>query len=509
MWAIVFILAFDLYWLFFLFYTMALLLASYLTLSAERNTDWLGRARRLSEGDMTSDKTSETRTWRARLSDRLHQKRVRALMDSGAAVPAFENVYHVVIIPILTEGTDIGEPCIASLLKQDFPLDRTIIVMAIEERAAPSVRNSVWALRSQHMDAFCAFYISPHPTDTEGEAPVKGANVTYAAKMAGQALEQRGIHRDDTIVTCLDADSVLDPRYLSCLTYHYMVYPKRTRCSYQPIPVYHNNVWDAPPVACMLEVGSSFFQMVEATDPEKLVSFSSHSISLSALEAIDYWPLDMVSDDSSIFWKAFLHFEGDYRVVPMPITLSMDVVQSDTLWKTLTSIYRQKRRWAWGIENFPIVMRGFLHTRQISTWNKTRHAFKMLYKHVAWSTWAFLLLVINLLPALLTAGECRVSAAYYLAPRVQPTILLLASLGLVLTIVLSLVHLPKPPPNYPFHRRLRHLAAWLWLPLAAIVLSALPTLDAQTRLMFGRGLSSKAMEKKRHSGSSQRRSHSD
>lgn len=308
-------------------------------------------------------------------------------------------------------------------------------------------------------------------------------------------LEQKNIPEKNVIVTCLDAESILHPHYLSCLAYHFMICPQRERASFQPIPVYHNSVWDAPPVSCMLDVASSFFLLVEATDPAKLVTFSSHSISFFALRATDFWPGDMVSNDSSIFWKAYLHFQGDYRVVPMYITLSLDVVCSNTFWSTVKNIYRQKRRWAWGIENFPIVMRGFLKSREISIHDKFKHGFKMLYKHVAWSTWAFLLLLIGWLPGLIAAGGYHTSVAYYMAPKVQSAIFALASLGLIITVILSILHLPKPPSKYSPLRWLRYITSWLWIPIASIILSALPALDAQTRLMLGKDLKSKVRAK--------------
>lgn len=500
-WAIVFILAFDLYWLLFLLYTTILLCASYFILSTERHTDWLMRARELRERIAEkawrpdSPKPGGLRGW---MSERMHKRAVRALIKSGATVPDFDAIYHVIIIPTLTEGTDVLEPGIRSLLEQDFPGDRIIVMFALEERASSSVKEAAWDLHRKHYDRFLGFYVSPHPAGVEGESAVKGANITYAARMAGQVLTQRNIPETNVIVTCLDADSILHPHYLSCLTYHFMACPQRERASFQPMPVYTNNVWDAPAVACILDIASSFFLLVEATDPGKLVNCSSHSIGFSALRAAGFWPVDMVSDDSSMFWKAFLHFEGDYRVVPMYITLAKDVVQSDTLWRTVKILYLQKRRWAWGIENFPVVMRGFLQCREIPLHDKITHGFKMLYKHVAWATWAFLLLLIGWMPGAIGLGGYDTSVAYYMAPVLQSTIFRFAALGLIATIVLSMLHLPRAPAGYPILRWLRHIAAWLWAPIAATVLSSLPALDAQTRLMLGKDLAFTVTDKKRN-----------
>ena len=132
--------------------------------------------------------------------------------------------------------------------------------------------------------------------------------------------------------------------------------------------------------------------MIESVRLEKFVTFSSHSMSFKTLVDIDYWPVDMVSDDSVIYWKAFLFYKGDYRVVPLYITVSMDVAYSHNLFKTIAIQYKQKRRWAWGVENLPFVVLGFLKSKDISFITKLRRSFQLLESHVTWAVCAILIL---------------------------------------------------------------------------------------------------------------------
>jgi hypothetical protein len=276
-----------------------------------------------------------------------------------------------------------------------------------------------------------------------------------------------------------------------------LVTPDRLRASFQPIPVYHNNIWDVPGFARVLEMGSSFFQLMEATNAEKLVTFSSHSMSFKALMDVGGWPVDMISDDSAIFWKAYLHFGGDYRVVPMYVTLSMDVAAADTWWKTARNVYRQKRRWACGVENFPIVMRGFIEDRRISVVDKARHAFKLFGGHIAWATWAFLLTCIGWIPAHFAGAEFSDSVLYYSAPRITGIIFNLALLSLLTTIVLSLFLLPERKMKHPFRTRAVFALEWLLIPVIAVFLSAMPALETQTRILFGRYMEFWVTDKRR------------
>ena len=496
------IIAFDFYWLLRLFYMTLFLVLAYLRLSMEKDTDWMERIHGLDHLDrhlydlqnqhFNLDFKKGASLW-------VHKRKVEYLKQSGSLPPASSEIYHLVIFSVAKESQEIIEPGIENLVHQHFPQKQILVVIALEAWADEQIKAGVWAIQTKYRDYFFDFLVPVHPDNIPGEARVKGANVTYAAKAAAQYLEAKGIPFDNVVVSCFDADTVVSPEYFTCLTYHFMVYPKRNQASFQPIPVYHNNIWEASAFARVLDIGSSFFQLIEATNPEQLVTFSSHSMSFKALVDVGYWPVDMISDDSAIFWKALLHFDGEYRVIPMYVTLSMDVVSGETWWKAIINVYRQKRRWAWGVENFPIVMRGFLANNQISFWNKLTYGFKLFEDNVAWATWAFLLTFIGWLPALFAGREFSNSVLYYSAPRITGLIFNMASLALVATIVLSLYLLPKKKMKNPLLKRIALAIEWLLVPLIVVFLSALPALEAQTRLALGKYMEFWVTDKKRKS----------
>lgn len=502
--AAVLIIAFDLYWLLRLFYLTVFLVLSSWRLALERGTDWMARLQALEVGGGVEP--SPPRNARQRLSWWLHRRRVRALQRLGAGIPSWREITHVVIIPIIKEGRAVVEPGIASLARQTFPARQILIVLAVEERAERDIKREAEDLQAAYRQRFLDFLLVVHPDGLPGEARVKGANATYAAKAAAAHLTARGIAFERTIVSCFDADTVVTADYVACLTAHFLLCPERTRASFQPIPVYHNNIWEVPACARVLDIGSSFFQLIEATHPEGLVTFSSHSMSFQALVDVGFWPVDLISDDSAIFWKAFIHYDGRYRVVPLYITLSMDVVAARTWWRTAVNVYRQKRRWAWGVENFPIVLRAFLSARAIRLRDRVRHGFKLFEGHVTWATSAFLLTIIGWLPALFAGREFSDTVLYYSAPRITGTIFRLASLAFLTSIILSLCLLPKPRSRLPLLRHLGLAGEWLLIPFIATFLSALPALDAQTRLLRGRYMEFWVTEKRRMVPQSSRRS---
>lgn len=496
----VLIISFDFYWLLRLIYVTFFLVLAYLRLSLERDTDWMARIRGMDRLDgYERDVSRQIRegSWRKKIPLWIHGRELRELTESGCPPPLSKGIYHLVLIPVLKETEDIIEPGIRQLAGGKFPTSQILVILALEERSEAAVREGAARIQRKYRDRFLDFLVTVHPDGLPGEARVKGANVTYAAKEAARHFSAKKIPFENVIVSCFDADTVVSPDYFGCLTYSFMTCPARNQASFQPIPVYHNNIWEAPGFARVLEMGSSFFQMVEATNPDKLVTFSSHSMSFKALVEVGYWPVDMISDDSAIFWKAFLHFDGRYRVVPMYVTLSMDVVSAGTWWRTILNVYRQKRRWAWGVENFPVVIRGFLKADKISLYDKLRHGFKLFEGHVAWATWAFLLTVIGWFPALFAGREFSNSILFYSAPRITATIFNLASVALLITIVLSLCLLPRKKVKNPFLKRLIFALEWLLVPVIVTFLSALPALDAQTRLVFGKYMEFWSTDKRR------------
>ncbi|MBD3426904.1 MAG: hypothetical protein GF409_06705 [Candidatus Omnitrophica bacterium] len=487
--AAVIIIAFYLYWLLRLIYMTLFLILSYFRLSAEEDTDWMERVRGLD--DIASyleelEKRPATGTLKQKISFLAHKRRVRQLVSSAGDKPASQDIYHLVIIPVAKEEKDVIEPGIKSLAEGTFPSRQIVVVLALEERASGEVKKGAEETVKAHAGKFYDMFIVVHPDGIVGEAKAKGANATYAAKKTAEYFSSRNIPFENVVSSCFDSDTVVAPDYFASLTYYFLTSPHRQRASFQPVPVYNNNIWQAPGITRVLETGSSFFQLIEATNPEKLVTFSSHSMSFKALVEVGYWPVDMISDDSAIFWKAFIHYDGNYGVVPMYTTLSMDAVVAGTWWQTVKNVYKQKRRWAWGVENFPIVMRAFIKNGKIPFLLKLKTGYKLFEGHISWTTWAFLLTVIGWLPAIFATKDYSHSVFYYTVPRITGTIFNLASFSLITSIVLSLCLLPKNRGGHSLLERAGFALQWLLVPFTIVFLSALPALDAQTRLMMGK-----------------------
>ena len=487
-WASLVSIVFIFYWFIRLIYMTLFLVLSFSRLNLEKSTDWMAWIQTVDQLGTGAKfpQPADFPAFKEKITYHQRCKELRRLQASGNRPPLSKDIVHMVIFPVAKEPPDVIRPGVEAIASQTFPSRQILVAYALEESAPEATRIALQNLAEQLKNQFLDFLIIVHPSGLPGEARVKGANASYAATKAAEILTQRKILFENVVVSCFDADTVVNRNYFACLTYYFLVTPDRTQASFQPIPVYHNNIWNVPGFSRVMEIGSSFFQLIEATNPEQLVTFSSHSMSFQALVDLDYWPRDMISDDSAIFWKAYLHYHGRYRVVPIYVTLSMDATFANSRWQTMKNIYKQRRRWAYGVENFPILVRGFMKVSRIPLWEKLCHGFKMLEGHVSWATWGFLLTTLSWLPAIWADREFQKSVVSYNEPHITGTIFRLSTVALIISIALSMTLLPRPPVKFGWIKRLRHALEWLTIPLVMVLLSALPALDAQTRLMFGK-----------------------
>lgn len=395
----------------------------------------------------------------------------------------WRDVYHVVVFPTAKESINVLRASIDALIESGYPLDRIMVVMAFEERSGDLGKENARILQEEYGDIFHTFSSYFHPSDIPGEIKAKSSNMTYAMREFTKKIDELGIPYENILVSAFDSDTQVAPEYLGCLTYHFIKNPNRTRASYQPIPVYHNNLWDVPAMGRVAALGSTFWQMIEASRPQRLITFSSHAMSMKALVEVDYWPVDVISEDSQIFWRCYLHYNGEYYVEPMFTTVSMDATDGETYLKAHVAQYNQKKRWFWGIENFPYVSLGFLKNKKIPAWKKIAQWLRMLDSFYTLATAPIILALGGWLPVYLGGEEFQQSVVSQNLGILTQVLTTLALVGLLITFAISMLIIPRPPKDVKRHRRISIITQWLLVPIATVIFGAIPAIDSQTRLM--------------------------
>lgn len=404
-----------------------------------------------------------------------------------SSIPDWRKIHHLVIVPTYRESLEILRGTLLSISYSDYPKEKFMVVLGMEKSQGKEGQEKAALLEKEFKDMFGEFLVTFHPEHLEGEIPGKGSNESWACKEAREKLVRKLKIRDENvIVTSLDADTVVLPAYFSCLTYHYLREKDPTHASFQPIPLFLNNVWQAPAFSQIFSFSATFWHTMNQERPEKLITFSSHSMSLKALVDVGFKQTNVVSDDSRIFWQCLLRYDGDYRVVPLYFPISMDANAAPTFLQTLLNMYKQQRRWAYGVADIPYFLFGFLKNRKIPLHRKLSLGMELIEGHWSWATSSLILFLFGWLPVALGQGEFSQSLLSYNLPRLTSTMLTLAMVGLAWSIVISIQLLPPRPRSYPVLRLFIFAFQWFLFPLTMIFFTAFPALDAQLRLLFGR-----------------------
>ncbi len=399
----------------------------------------------------------------------------------------WQNIYHLIIFPMYKEPLEIVRETFFALLSTDYPKNKMIVVLACEEKTRDSSQIVAEAMGKEFSGKFFKFLITWHPNNLVGEITGKGSNETWATRQVKELIiDQLKIPYQNIIVSSFDVDTAVSPKYFSCLSYHYLISEKPNKTSFQPVPLFINNIWQASPLSRVFAFSTTFWQMMCQERPEKLITFSSHSMSFKALVDVDFKQVNVVSDDSRIFWQCFLRYKGDYKVQPLYYPLSMDANVAKSFWRTLINIYKQQRRWAYGVGEIPYFMFNFLKNKTIPLSKKIPLGFTLWEGHWSWATNSIIIFLLGWLPLVLGGKGFGQTLISYNLPKITSWILTIAMVGLVSSAYFSFILLPPKPPQYGRFKYFIVIVEWFLTPLIMIFFTSIPALDAQARWMLGK-----------------------
>ena len=447
-WAAVFIITFDTYWFFKTIFMSLHLRSAFNKMRENMKVNWLEEVKKLGKD--------------------------------------WQDIYHLLILPMSTESYEVVRETFDTLRELNYPKGRLIIVLGIEERVGESAKQIADKIKKEFGEEFYKFLITTHPSDIPGEMIGKGSNETWAAKEAKRLIiDPEGIPYEKILISVFDVDTQVPPEYFGRLIYSFLTAEHPQRSSYQPVPLYNNNIFEAPAMGRVVALSATFWHMLQQARAEKVTTFSSHSMPFKALVEIGFWDTDIVSEDSRIFWQCYLHYDGDWRVVPLLYPVSMDANVAPTFWKTMGNIYKQQRRWAWGSDNIPYILNGFRKTKGISLWRKFHWAFFKIEGFHSWATNALLIFALGWLPIILGGEAFNDTLLSFNLPNITRIIMTFASFGIISSAVLGMILLPPHPDWFRFRHKILYVVQWALLPFSMIVFGAIPALEAQTRLMLG------------------------
>ncbi|MBL8030076.1 MAG: glycosyltransferase family 2 protein [Candidatus Doudnabacteria bacterium] len=488
-WAALFIVCFDLYWVLKAVNVATHLIASYRKFRVFVTLDWLDYSRRLKNIKDFIEYLSHKKPGNAVEGKFLKEeiKRLTSILNSGVQSKNLENYFHLILIPFVDESMEVLGSSINSIANSNYPKEKMILLLATEDRAGESAAKIAQTLKEKYQNHFFKIFITTHPDGLPGEIKGKSANASYAVENTLPELAKLGITPEQVLVSNFDSDTIIHPQYFSRVIYEFLTADKPYQKSYQPIAIYNNNIWDSPAFIRVVSVSNSFWQFTESSRPDRLRTFSSHTMTLKALIEIGFWKKDIVNEDGFVFWQCYLRYNGDYQVIPLFIPISLDTCLADTTWQTLKNQYKQKRRWAYNVEYYPHLIWPLLKNKA-PTWDKLYKLFQYMEGNFNWAAASIIISSLGWLPLLIGGDNFLQTVIAFNLPTVTKTLMNIALLFLIFSVYINLVLLPPRPKRYGKWRSIQMYLQWFLVPLTSVIFGSLPSIEAQTRLMLGKYL---------------------
>lgn len=412
-----------------------------------------------------------------------------------AFFPDWQRVRHIVVLPTYKEPLGTLARSLQCIANQTFPPKRIHVILSFEIREGDAAKEKANKLKKEFGGRFGTFDVTFHP-DIPGEVKGKSSNSAWAAQSVVEPkLVKKGIVDEAyTTITSMDADAQLHPNYLASLAYDFLDHPKRYERFWQPSIMFYNNIWRIPaPIRALVTVWG-VVHMYLLVRRDRLINFSTYSLSLRLLRSLGYWDTNVIPEDYRVFFKAFFATKGRVEVEPIFLPVSMDAAQSTTFWKTMFNQYEQVKRWAWGVADDQYVIRQTVLTEGLPFWEKILRVVRLMEDHFLWPVNWFAITIGALLPPLLNPTFSRTVIGKTL-PQVSSWILTISLVAISVILFIDARQRPKRPANVSLFRRLLQPLEFILLPVIGFFFTALPGLDAHTRLMLGRYLEYRVTEK--------------
>ena len=399
----------------------------------------------------------------------------------------YDRIHHMVILPFYNESYEIVEKSFKAILDCEYDKKKFIVVLAGEDKNREHCLQIIEQVKKEFSGKFGHLFCTLHPAGILGEMPGKGSNIAYAAEQARKEIfDKNNIKYEDVLVSAFDIDTVAYPRYFECLTWNFLTCEDPLHSSFQPVPLFNNNIWQSPALSRVVAFSATFWQMIQQERLDRLVTFSSHSLCFKTLYDVGYWQKNMVSEDSRIFWNAFVANDGKYKVVPLCFPVSMDANLAPTFWQTAQNVYKQQRRWAYGVENGAYAFMAFVKNKNIPKARKLKFTFVLLEGYWSLATNPLVIFFLGWLPVVLGGREFNRTVLSYNLPIITRTLMTISMLGIFLSLTIAMSFLPKAPNGTKWIDKFAMFIQWILIPITVILFGAVPALEAQTRLMLGK-----------------------
>ena len=328
-----------------------------------------------------------------------------------------------------------------------------------------------------------------------GEVAGKSSNMAHARREIVGKLASWNIPLAYVTVTSCDADALLHPKYFSYLAYVFLSDKNRDISIFIREQFFFTTISGEFLCPAVSSIPCSAFQTLRFFHKKiNSLIFPPIPCHLPQRCKAGYWGIDVIPEDYHMFFKVYFTLGEKVRTKSIFLPILLDSAESHGFWRTMVNQYEQSKRWAWGISDIPYVIRNAMIHTEIPLVDRLRRVLQLLEQHVFWPSNWFILTIGSVLPPLVNPAFGRTVLGHNLA-QLSSGILTLSMVFLLIIIILDWRTKPPRPKEFTTWKLPFLYIQWLTVPIVSFFLSALPGLDAHTRMILGKRLEYRVTEK--------------
>ncbi len=430
-----------------------------------------------------------------------HQKYLEIEDEVGVN---WDDVQHLVIIPNYDESLDILTRTLEQLSIQRDAKSQISIILAMEASEANSVRKAQY-LQRRFDKYFANVYYTVHPRGLIGEMQCKSANLAWAMKWYfDRIVNEQEIDFDNCVVTTMDADTRWHKNHFAALSYHFVASKDRHRTFWQAPIRYHGNIWQVNPLMRIINTYATAFELAYLAAPWWMaMPMSSYSLSLRLLEQSGNWDTDVIADEWHMLIKAYFATGGKVLLQHIFLPFLADSTTGTNIFSSIRNRYSQTLRHAWGSKEVGYMLAKLIENPHVASVNSFKLLFRIAHDILLAGAGWIILTVGSQMPVFfhpeiapvqlddLIASADKLAYVADGFSQSHAAWMLLALSGITMLILVIVFQIqdyrirPRRVTPYTFSESLQELLSIPFMLVLTLLVVALPTLVAQTRLLLG------------------------
>jgi hypothetical protein len=212
---------------------------------------------------------------------------------------------------------------------------------------------------------------------------------------------------------------------------------------------------------------------------------SSFTLSFKLAHEVGYWDVSALADDWNVFLRCVFGTRGRVKLTPLFLPTLGDAVTGETTRQALANFYKQRLRHAWGCQDVGYVIQQWGRWPDLPFGPRLLYLGKVINDHVIFTT-AGLVIAVGTMILIVQQGPIgAVQPLPGLYSLLYPAANVFNLVGMSLGALYEHLSSRRVATAWRPAKLVTDILLWPFVFVMMVFLVAVPTIQAQTRMMFG------------------------